>query len=73
MVLAYFKSHEDLQAFAHGKQHREIWDWWNALVKKDKVGHLCIAHEVFCAPSVLPFPIPFPFPRDSSRRTRFEI
>lgn len=50
MVVAYFKTHVDLQAFAHGKEHREIWDWWNGLVREKKVGHICIAHEVFCAP-----------------------
>jgi hypothetical protein len=51
MVLAYFKTHDDSQAFAHGKHHREIWDWWkNGLMKEKKVGHISIAHEVYCAP-----------------------
>jgi hypothetical protein len=50
MVLCYFKTHEDLQAFAHGLHHRKIWDWWNDLSKQKKIGHISICHEVYCAP-----------------------
>ena len=50
MTIAYFKTHQDLQTFAHSSHHRETWDWWNGLTRKKKVGHLSIAHEVFCAP-----------------------
>jgi heme-degrading monooxygenase HmoA len=49
MTLVYFKTHADLQAFAHGKHHREVWDWWYGLAGENKVGHLSIAHEVYCS------------------------
>ena len=50
MTLCYFKTHEDLQAFAHGEHHRKIWDWWNGLMREKKALHLSITHEVYAAP-----------------------
>jgi heme-degrading monooxygenase HmoA len=50
MTLCYFKSHEDLQAFAHSEHHRKVWDWWIGLMKEKKAQHISIAHEVYAAP-----------------------
>jgi hypothetical protein len=50
VIMCYFKTHEDVQAFAHGPHHREVWDWWNDLSRQKKVNHLSICHEVFAAP-----------------------
>ena len=50
MTLCYFKSHEDLQAFAHSEHHRKVWDWWNGLMKEKMAEHISIAHEVYAAP-----------------------
>ncbi|KAK1753167.1 hypothetical protein QBC47DRAFT_348657 [Echria macrotheca] len=48
MVLCYFRSVEDLHAFAHGPRHRKAWDWWNKITKDHP--HLSIMHEVYHAP-----------------------
>jgi hypothetical protein len=47
LSLLYFNSHASLQAFAHGPQHRAVWDWWNVLVKEGKASHLSVGHEVY--------------------------
>jgi hypothetical protein len=47
MVLCYFSSHAALQTFAHGPEHRKIWDWWFDLSRRKLVPHISIAHEAF--------------------------
>ena len=49
MTLMYFKSLEYLHKFAHGKVHREGWDWWNSNL--DKVNEITIAHEAYLVPA----------------------
>ena len=48
MVACYFRTIEDLHAFAHGPLHRETWDWWNRVTKS--YPHLSIMHEVYQSP-----------------------
>lgn len=48
MVLCYFRSVEDLHAYAHGPLHRRAWTWWNSITKSHP--HLSIMHEVYHAP-----------------------
>jgi hypothetical protein len=43
----YFTSHAKLQAFAHGEDHRAVWEWWRGLVRDGKAKGLSTAHEVF--------------------------
>jgi hypothetical protein len=45
----YWRSIEDLHAFAHGPLHREGWEWWNRTLKEHP--HLAIYHEVFAVNS----------------------
>ncbi|OIW25409.1 hypothetical protein CONLIGDRAFT_92763 [Coniochaeta ligniaria NRRL 30616] len=49
MGVYYFRSVEGLHAFAHGKAHRDGWDWYNAWVKRTGYSHLGIFHETFLA------------------------
>ena len=44
----YFRSLEHLLKWAHGKVHREAWDWWNLNVQK--LNEISIAHEVYSVP-----------------------
>jgi hypothetical protein len=45
----YWRSIEDLHAFAHGPLHRAGWDWWDRTVKHHP--HLAIYHEVYAVDS----------------------
>jgi hypothetical protein len=36
MTVIYFKSSDGLHKYAHGKLHREGWDWWNRTQAKHK-------------------------------------
>ena len=38
-----------LHAFAHGKEHREAWNWWNRNVKD--MPHLGVYHEAYEIPA----------------------
>lgn len=49
MVLIYFRSREELKAFAHGPSHRRAWDWWHSITAAHP--HLSIMHEVYHAPA----------------------
>lgn len=49
MGVFYFRSVEGLHAFAHGKAHRDGWDWYNAWVKRTGYTHIGIFHETFLA------------------------
>jgi hypothetical protein len=49
MVLVYFRSREELEAFAHGPSHRQAWDWWHSITATHP--HLSIMHEVYHAPA----------------------
>lgn len=48
MNIMYFSSHEAMQEFAHGEDHRSAWKWWNETLKKN--GHLSISHGVYSVP-----------------------
>jgi hypothetical protein len=50
MTVYYFRSLEGLNAFAHDKVHREVWDWYNNFSKKLGFTHIGIYHETFYAP-----------------------
>jgi heme-degrading monooxygenase HmoA len=45
-TLSYWRSIEDIHAFALSAVHREAWEWWN----KGNFAHLGIMHEVFEIP-----------------------
>ncbi|KAF2009059.1 hypothetical protein BU24DRAFT_497613 [Aaosphaeria arxii CBS 175.79] len=48
-VIGYFRSVEDLHAFAQGKAHREAWTWWNR--NAGKMPHLGVYHEIYDVPA----------------------
>lgn len=48
MFATYFRTLEDVHAYAHGPLHREVWDWWNSITKSHP--YLSIMHEVYQAP-----------------------
>jgi hypothetical protein len=48
MVATYFRTLEDVHAYAHSPLHREAWEWWNRITKSHP--HLSIMHEVYQAP-----------------------
>ncbi|KAJ5986653.1 hypothetical protein N7451_011018 [Penicillium sp. IBT 35674x] len=48
MVATYFRTLEDVHAYAHSPLHREAWEWWNKITKSHP--HLSIMHEVYQAP-----------------------
>lgn len=33
--LAYWRSNDDIHAFAYGPAHRKGWEWWNSVPKED--------------------------------------
>lgn len=45
LSVQYWRSMEDLHAFAHGPLHREGWEWWNRTVKQHP--YLAIYHELY--------------------------
>ncbi|KAI9691282.1 MAG: hypothetical protein M1820_009813 [Bogoriella megaspora] len=49
MALMYWRSVEDLHAYAHGPLHREAWDWWNKTQKQWP--HIAIYHETYAVPA----------------------
>ncbi|KAK0725570.1 hypothetical protein B0H67DRAFT_570882 [Lasiosphaeris hirsuta] len=48
MVVTYFRSQEELHAFAHGPLHSKAWNWWNSIAKTHP--YLSIMHEVYTMP-----------------------
>lgn len=48
MLATYFRTLEDVHAYAHSPLHREAWEWWNRITKSHP--HLSIMHEVYQAP-----------------------
>jgi hypothetical protein len=48
MFATYFRTLEDVHAYAHSPLHREAWGWWNNITKSHP--HLSIMHEVYQAP-----------------------
>ena len=43
--ISYWRSIEDLHAFAHGPLHRQAWTWWEKTLKQhDAIG---INHEIY--------------------------
>jgi hypothetical protein len=47
MFATYFRTLEDVHAYAHSPLHREAWGWWNNITKSHP--HLSIMHEVYQA------------------------
>lgn len=45
LFLSYWRSIEDLHAFAHAPLHREAWTWWEKTVKAH--GFIGINHEIY--------------------------
>jgi hypothetical protein len=48
MAICYFRSLEDLHAYAQGPLHREALRWWNSMTKSHP--HISINHEVYQVP-----------------------
>ncbi|KAJ9149458.1 hypothetical protein NKR23_g4238 [Pleurostoma richardsiae] len=48
MYMFYFRSLEDVHAFAHGELHHEAWQKYYAMVKETGLKHIGIYHETFC-------------------------
>ena len=48
-LIGYFKSMDDLHAFAHAPHHREAWNWWNKNVKN--MPHIGVYHEAYDIPA----------------------
>ncbi|KAJ5892006.1 uncharacterized protein N7473_008234 [Penicillium subrubescens] len=51
MFATYFRTLEDVHAYAHSQLHREAWNWWNDITKSHP--HLSIMHEVYQAPKII--------------------
>lgn len=47
MIIAYFRSVDDLNRFAHDEVHRKGWDWYHRFVRETGYRHLGIFHETF--------------------------
>lgn len=45
MFLSYWRSIEDLHAFAHAPLHREAWTWWEKTIKAH--GFIGVNHEIY--------------------------
>ncbi|CZR69179.1 uncharacterized protein PAC_19079 [Phialocephala subalpina] len=50
LSVMYFRSVEDVQKWAHGKVHREGWDWWNSMSGNGKTDCISIGHEIYSVP-----------------------
>ncbi|KAJ5128650.1 hypothetical protein N7448_002369 [Penicillium atrosanguineum] len=48
MFATYFRTLEDVHAYAHSPLHLKAWEWWNKITKSHP--HLSIMHEVYQAP-----------------------
>ena len=48
-AISYWRSIDDIHAFAHGPLHREAWQWWEKGIKQGKNAHLGINHEIYSA------------------------
>lgn len=47
----YFRSVEHVQKWAHGKVHREGWEWWNEMAGTGKTDFITIGHEIYSVPA----------------------
>lgn len=47
MIIAYFRSVDDLNRFAHDEVHRKGWDWYHRFVRETGYRHLGLFHETF--------------------------
>ena len=47
-IISYWRSLEDLHAFARSEAHRAGWDWFNR--EQKKCPHIGIQHETYLAP-----------------------
>ncbi|PSR82894.1 hypothetical protein BD289DRAFT_295091 [Coniella lustricola] len=50
LLIAYFRSAEDLNHFAHSKTHRDGWNWYNKFVRESGYHHFGLFHETFVSP-----------------------
>lgn len=48
MTISYWRSIEDVHAYAHSPLHRAGWHWWDTTLAEHK--HIGFMHEVFEAP-----------------------
>ncbi|KAJ6109927.1 hypothetical protein N7486_002162 [Penicillium sp. IBT 16267x] len=48
MFATYFRTLEDVHAYAQSPLHRQAWEWWHTITKSHP--HLSIMHEVYQAP-----------------------
>ncbi|KAF2201429.1 hypothetical protein GQ43DRAFT_463192 [Delitschia confertaspora ATCC 74209] len=49
VFLSYWRSLDDLRAFAQGEAHRKGWNWWDTVASKN-YPHIGIMHEIFSVP-----------------------
>ncbi|KAF3765788.1 hypothetical protein M406DRAFT_329653 [Cryphonectria parasitica EP155] len=47
LMIAYFRSVDGLNRFAHDKVHREGWDWYHKFVRETGHRHFGLFHETF--------------------------
>lgn len=52
MGLSYWRSIEDIHAYAEGPTHMDTIKWWNSMMKNDpeNMKHIGISHEIYEAP-----------------------
>lgn len=50
MLISYWRSIEDIHAFAAAPSHAATIKWWNETAKNESLDHIGIAHEIFEAP-----------------------
>ncbi|KAF8850542.1 hypothetical protein BDZ45DRAFT_731496 [Acephala macrosclerotiorum] len=51
LSVMYFRSVEHVQKWAHGKVHREGWEWWNGIQGTGKTDCITIGHEIYSVPA----------------------
>lgn len=48
LAISYWRSIEDVHAYAHGPLHMKAWKWWDRTLSQHE--HIGFMHEVFEAP-----------------------
>ena len=49
LMISYWRSLEDIHAYAHGPTHSEAWRWWEKTMKS--LDHIGVMHEIYEAPA----------------------